>query len=253
MIISHKFRYLFIEVPHTASTAISAELREHYAGERICHKHANYREFYPQASPDEKKYLVFGAVRNPLDALVTEFCKFREDHKGSFSNPSNYARNGGWVEDGHVDKFQFVQKTNGDFPKFFQRYHRKIYFNWFLLGHRRFKKIMRFENIQNDFEETLKLLNIKPFRSLPIVNKSARPDSFEDFFSEELQLDVVKYYGPFLHYWGYSFPDSFGLSKIPKITKIQYQLIDRIANSMSRVICLSPKNKNRIWNMIRGK
>lgn len=35
MVISHKYKHLFIEVPSTASTAISAELREHYGGELI--------------------------------------------------------------------------------------------------------------------------------------------------------------------------------------------------------------------------
>ena len=55
MIISHKYKYLFIETPHTGSTAISNELQENYDGQRILHKHAYYFEFARQASEEERK------------------------------------------------------------------------------------------------------------------------------------------------------------------------------------------------------
>lgn len=238
---------MFVEVPHTASTAISAELCLHYGGEVICYKHANYSEFYAQASPAERKYFVFGAVRNPLDALVTEYCKFLYDHKGSFSNPANYEVHGGWVEDDHVEKYRFVQDSEGDFPKYFRKFHLKVYFNWFLVGHRHFDKVMRFESISDEFDETLRLMNITPVRSLPMVNKSSRPESFDDFFTPELYSETAKSYGPFLEYWGYSLPRSFGSVQVPKLTRLQYGVVDKLADSFSRTICLTPKNKKLSW------
>lgn len=247
LIISHENKFVFIEVPHTASTAISSELCEHYGGERICYKHANYSEFYAQASALERQYFVFGAVRNPLDAMVTEFCKFREDHKGSFSNPANHKVNGGWVEDGHVEKYRFVQNNEGDFAKYFNRYQRKIYFNWFLLGHRRFAKVMRFESIKDEFDQTLRLMNITPKRTLPMVNKTERPDSFGEFFTPDLHRDTARCYGPFLEYWGYSLPDSFGATPVPRAAKLQYGLVDKLANSVVRKVCLTHKNKTLSW------
>ncbi len=44
MIISHKYKYLFIELPRTGTTAISKELRERYAGELIYEKHTKYEK-----------------------------------------------------------------------------------------------------------------------------------------------------------------------------------------------------------------
>jgi len=45
MIVSHRHRYLFIEIPLTGSWAIHRELREHYGGSPILHKHASYPEY----------------------------------------------------------------------------------------------------------------------------------------------------------------------------------------------------------------
>jgi hypothetical protein len=65
MIISHRHRYVFVEVPRTGSTAVSAELRENYDGHEILRKHASYRDFLRVASEEERGYFTFSAVRNP--------------------------------------------------------------------------------------------------------------------------------------------------------------------------------------------
>jgi hypothetical protein len=45
MVISHKHKYLFVELPKTATSAISHELIETYAGEKILRKRSAYRDF----------------------------------------------------------------------------------------------------------------------------------------------------------------------------------------------------------------
>ena len=45
MIISDKNRYVFVEIPHTGSHSIAAELVAHYGGVRIMRKHANLTQF----------------------------------------------------------------------------------------------------------------------------------------------------------------------------------------------------------------
>tara|TARA_R110002124_G_scaffold175649_1_gene343464 strand:- start:41 stop:211 length:171 start_codon:yes stop_codon:yes gene_type:complete len=56
MIISHKYKYLFVEVPHTGSTSISEELVANYDGHPILKKHSQYIDFLRQASKEEKDY-----------------------------------------------------------------------------------------------------------------------------------------------------------------------------------------------------
>ena len=59
MIISHRHRYVFVELPRTGSSAVRRELRELYDGVPILHKHSTYDEFRRQASEDERGYFVF--------------------------------------------------------------------------------------------------------------------------------------------------------------------------------------------------
>ena len=54
MIISHRHRYLFVEVPHTGSHSIAEQLIRHYDGEPILRKHANVTQFLGQAAAEEK-------------------------------------------------------------------------------------------------------------------------------------------------------------------------------------------------------
>ncbi len=56
MIISHKHKYLFVELPRTGSTAIYEELCQHYDGTQILFRHATYDDFLKVASEEEKKY-----------------------------------------------------------------------------------------------------------------------------------------------------------------------------------------------------
>ncbi len=67
MIISHKYKHLFIELPLTASTAVSKELGENYGGSWILYKHAAYQDFLRQATAEEKEPFVFSSSHNPLD------------------------------------------------------------------------------------------------------------------------------------------------------------------------------------------
>jgi hypothetical protein len=71
MIISHKHKFLFVELPLTASTAISRELRANYGGEKILFKHATYQDFLRVANTHEREYFVFSGLRNPLDKAVS--------------------------------------------------------------------------------------------------------------------------------------------------------------------------------------
>ena len=57
MVISHRFKYLFIETPQTGSWAIRDELIKNYHGLPILSKHSVFSEFLEIASEEEKTYL----------------------------------------------------------------------------------------------------------------------------------------------------------------------------------------------------
>ncbi len=82
MVISHRYRYLYVELDRTASTVIARELCENYDGKRILWKRARYRDFLKTATLEEKNYFTFSGVRNPLDILVSLYCRHKNEHKG---------------------------------------------------------------------------------------------------------------------------------------------------------------------------
>ncbi|MBK6730623.1 MAG: hypothetical protein IPG60_06515 [Bacteroidetes bacterium] len=45
MVIDHRYKFVFIELPLTATSAISKEIREQYGCEPIMNKHATYGDF----------------------------------------------------------------------------------------------------------------------------------------------------------------------------------------------------------------
>ena len=55
MIISHKYRFLFIGLPFSASSAICKELHAKYEGLPYLRKHSLYHEFKKVATINEKK------------------------------------------------------------------------------------------------------------------------------------------------------------------------------------------------------
>ena len=56
MIISHKYKYLFIGLPFSASSAISKELNTRYEGQPLLRKHSLFQEFTRIANKEEKEY-----------------------------------------------------------------------------------------------------------------------------------------------------------------------------------------------------
>ena len=91
MIISHKHKYVFVELPQTASSAIAKELKANYDGHEILFKHALYStDFLKQAKPEEKAYKVISGMRNPMDICVSNYFKFKTDHENRYSNPRSF-------------------------------------------------------------------------------------------------------------------------------------------------------------------
>jgi hypothetical protein len=243
MIISDKHRYLFIEVPRTGSTAISKELSERYDGRPILHKHAHYNEFLRVANDHQKSYLVFQGKRNPLDDVVSRYFKLKNNHKGDFTNPQLFRSSGGWIKQKHLKQFEFVQKNNADFSAYFQRYYkvqylnlRVPYFSPYDWPGRHISKIIRFENLETEFESAIKAIGLQPQRSLPIENKTKRRDQdFYQYYSFDLRRRAISIFGPYMRKWGYNLPDDWGGISIPMVSQWKFKLIENLGVACFRM------------------
>jgi hypothetical protein len=194
MIISHKYKYVFIQLDKTASSAIAKELIDNYEGKPILWKHARYEDFMRIATPEEKKFFIFSGIRNPLDTTVSYYHLFKLGK--SINNYFNKKRH------------KFIVKKNADFKVHFKRFIAiRIYEDWKTLNFNKLNFIYRYENLQEDFSKILNILNIEQKRSVPLNNKT--PDKNMDFISyydKEIQEMTKIVFKRFMKRFSYDFP-----------------------------------------------
>jgi hypothetical protein len=225
MVISDKYKYLFIEMYNTGSTSISNELCEFYDGRRILRKHSRYHEFLKTATEEQKKYFVFSGIRNPMDTVISVYSKFANNHKGKYTDPQQWRKNGGYVKDKRLQLFSDIKNAQLTFQEYFLKYYKVPYDRWSRLDHEKFNYIIRYENIQNDFRTVLQKLNIEPVRDLPTLNKTEGKQDYTNYYTPEIQKRAVFVFGPFMDKWGYSFPDDWNVKKTPLSSTILFSLL----------------------------
>ena len=225
MVISHKFKYVFVELPLSGSTAISNELCDLYDGEKILRKHSKYSEFLKTAAKEEKRYFVFSGIRHPMDLVVSEFLKIRNNHKQRYTTPSEWRRNGGTLSDESLRLYDEIKNDNLSFQDYFKKYFKLPYDNWSSADHKNFDYIIRFENLRNDFNEVLKRLQINPARELPQINKTSEKDDYTKYYTPEIRKKAAFVFGPFMKKWGYQFPPDWNTTSVSTFSFILYELL----------------------------
>jgi len=231
MIISSRYRYVFIELPQTGSTAIRKELQEHYEGSSFLRHHSTYYDFLKVANADEKGYFVFSCIRNPLDDAVSRYLKYKTDHKGNFTNPARLQKHKGIVN--YFDKriFQFLRKSDADFPAFFRKFYVLPYNNWASLSHERFSFVIRFEKLQEDFATALRMIGIEPKRPLLVINRTnSKKREFSSYYPPAIQEKAKRVFGPFMKRWGYEFPPEWGNHSVPWWNQMEFEFCDIFRN-----------------------
>lgn len=242
MVISHIHKFVYIEVPHTGSHSISNELISLYEGEQILRKHANVSQFLSQATAEEKNYFKFATVRNPLDYMVTQYFKYKSNHKGQYTNPQALLKNGGHVTSEHLKHFKFIHDDGKTFDEFLIRFFNRTYNNWFLLGSKYFDFVIKFENLQEDYRKVLDLIRLDFHRPLPHINPTAGKDArdYREYYPEKIMESVLRNYGPFMRKWGYDLPRGKTDADIPLSSKIRFNSVDKLVDFSSGYLNLNP-------------
>ncbi|MFT4802456.1 MAG: hypothetical protein ACI93N_002234 [Flavobacteriaceae bacterium] len=223
MVISHKYKYVFIETPQTGCSAIRNELIENYSGELILSKHSVYSHFLAIASSEEKKYFVFSSIRNPLDKCVSTFLKYKTNHNNRFTNKivTNWRK----ALFQYRDRVVFKKVISNDFAFIDYLKIIKPYDDISTLDHRNFGFIIRFETLNNDFIKVLKILDINPKRNLPKFNSTATKKDFNIYYKDlEVQKLAFNKLAVFMDYWDYKFPSYFPNNRISLVQNLQWKV-----------------------------
>lgn len=228
MIVSHRYKYVFIEIPHTASTAIGNELCENYEGRRVFSKHAPIELFMRRSSEEEKKYFKVACIRNPLDVVVTRYFKRKTNHQGFFTNPEYWSEFGGHVTKKARWEFEFIQKNNASFTEFFKKFYKLPFDHYGNPSPNQFDFIIRFENLQEDFSKLLENLGIKQLRSIPLINKTdEKSENYLDYYKPEIQNRAIWVFSPSMKEWGYKFPEYWVDIREYKLSELLFLLLKK--------------------------
>ena len=209
MIISHKYKYIFVQMPHTASTVIGDELIKFYGGEHILEKHSFLPELQSTLPPIYRSYFVFAAVRNPMDEKLTMYKKITSNHLGLYEGkPHDSSANAG----GSVARtFRKIHVTKGlSFEEYLRVTSLLPYVNPISLNQRRYDFVMRYENLNGDFDTVLDKLGMTKQRQLPWRNKTVgKRVNFLDDYSPASMLYAERGFKGFMHEWGYDIPEDW--------------------------------------------
>jgi hypothetical protein len=228
MVISDRYKYLFIEFWRSASTAIADELVELYGGERILWKHARYDDFRRFAENETSDYFVLSSIRNPLDETVSFYYKLKSNHNGHFTDPAYFVEHGGYVTAKQRRHYGFVRQGKS-FEEYLWKFYKLPYVNWTVLDHKNFDFVIRYENLQGDFSTALQMLGIEQVRPLPLVNKTVGTDRrMEILFPSGSTRHALRVFGPMLEYWGYEFPFAGEREEASKYDRFLFRLLKTI-------------------------
>jgi hypothetical protein len=225
MIISHKHKYVFIEIPHTGTTAIREELCAHYGGKPTLWRHSYYSDFLKTASPREKDYFVFCSIRNPLDITVSQYFRMVSNHRDIFTDPEKLKIRSNREQRRKQRLYQGLKNNDVDFQTYFLKYYKRPYNSWasLILGKSDF--VIRFENLQADFARLLQILGLELKRPLHIRNSTqARRKDFLSYYSPDMIPRAKKVFGPFMEQWGYEFPKEWGQPHLTWRDKLEFEL-----------------------------
>lgn len=221
MIVSEEHRYAFVQLPHTGCTAVGHELVEYYGGSPILEKHASYRAFRRWAGSTADEYFVFATVRNPMDEVVSVYHKFRNDHKGHYSNPANWKKNGGWLSNRGLRQFLFIRDNNASFQDYFKKFFVLPYVNTSVLVYGQVDFVMRFERLEEDFSSLVDRLGLSLVRPLPVMNPTLKDDrDFVDYY-EGVESRARRIFGPMNRLWGYDFPEGWK-NEVPAASEVAF-------------------------------
>lgn len=224
VIVSHEHRYVFVEVPHTGTMAISQALRDNYGGDFVLRKHATYADFLRAATPDQKGYFAFAGVRNPLDLAVSRYFRFKNKERPIMGDPAWIARHGSVAQRMDQRVIDWIKRTDADFEAFLLRWYRLPYDSWSSLDQKRYDAVMRFESLQADFDDTLHRMGIEPVGPLPSTNVTpGRERNWLQYYTPRARKRAIWVFGPFMEQWGYEFPPEWGDVRVPLWSRLLFR------------------------------
>ncbi len=205
LMINHQYRCIFVHIPKTAGKSINR-----FFGMRW----QNHKDLFRYAEELEPRvfagYFKFAIVRNPWDRMLSEY-NFQKKKKYFPDNEKLFAEDDGghirkfreWVETALRDPFHYAPcRWGGEVSEGIHRWSPQV--DWISLnGKIAVDRVLRMENLQDDFEDVGRLLG-RPSEKLPCRNWKFHLH-YSHYYDEATKRLVADYYAKDIEAFGYRF------------------------------------------------
>ena len=228
MIISHRHRFIFVQVPQTGCTAIGSYLLDNVDCESVISKHTTIETAYHQLDHDVRSYAVVASVRNPIDQVMSSFYKLKSDHHGELEAAADDG--GASIKANRMERLEWAADPAHGFDDYVLTFLRKPYAPIWLGSMRRADQLLRFESLADDFDRARAALGCPDGPPLAYANRTSRPrdDLQIDAVSGPARAQLLRMCGPFMREWGYSEPDGWPAPDAHPATSLAYWAIPRL-------------------------
>ena len=207
VVISHSKMFIFIHAPKTAGNSIQNILKK-YSDDTILEKNGSRRQGSVLSKFEVENFA--GNKHSPISSYIgrwnDNFASFESFFKfGVVRNP--WSRMISFYfhinpQPDHIfDRDLFINIVEGNIGSKMQL--KSFRHHYFHRGKLMMDKVLRFENLQNDFNEACKLIGI-PVEELPHVNKSQHRD-LRQYYDDELVAKVGEIYASDIEKFDYCF------------------------------------------------
>lgn len=221
-VISKRLGYLFIMAPRTACTTIGLELIRHFDGEWfpaedvlsnsgvliVPRKHSTVPQLLGAGIVDEAELAaktVFTTVRNPFDSLVSLWHKQANAYQPLLDDPESFIhKQPDFKRDVIVARDQsFSEWIEYRFAPALEKTPRHLYAGFI----NRADIVMRYENLQEDFDDVLQKLGAAvTSHEIPIFNTTeGRERDYRQYYDSRAVDLVSRVFAKDLERFGYEF------------------------------------------------
>ena len=227
--ISHKYKFIFIQIPKTACTSVEHILTEYGCGrirqgkdfwDDIDFKHITFDDLETRLDTDTlSAYFKFAFVRNPFDWLVSNYHYCRGIHvpylkrnifdkNDAKKNPHGNNRDCINFIAKNKQKFNSMQISSMEFKEWIHWYVNNVHGTQFemiqdLNKKNRMDMIGKMENLQEDFNIICDKIGI-PRQQIPHLNET-KHKHYTEYYDNETREMIEEKYAKDIEYFGYNF------------------------------------------------
>ena len=194
MIVNHQYRFVFLPIPKTAGTSISAALQS--KGKPYILGPTRHRVAAELIPPE---YFVFTFVRNPFDRLLSYYSfrhgEPRTAHRYSIHPDERKIGFTEWLE--RLDEF-------ASWPRINREFNLAIKPQWEIVG-RIPHFVGKYESLQRDFDHICQRIDM-PASEVPLLNKTTTKNKhYAEVIDKPARALIESRYGIDLETYGYEF------------------------------------------------